>query len=117
MVFYAKNNGNQQPKTERIFCFVELKDNIKDIDKATKQLINTYQSCKRFLKLDYIVVKACIVAAGGSTLQEHQKYQFELSKVFGTNMMILQNKSMKQNDFGDFLRGITKPKGKRKGKR
>ncbi len=109
LVFYAKGD-------ERVFCFVELKDNIKDLSKATKQVINTYKHFKRHFKLKYIP-KACIVTAGGSSLQEHQEYQQNLLKVFKPdNVTIIQRKNLKnQDEFGDFLRGIPKKtKGKRK---
>jgi len=112
IVFYAKGN-------ERVFCFVELKDNIKDLGKATKQLINTYNHFKQCLRLKYIS-KACIVAAGGSSLQEHQKYKQDLLRVFcKDNVKFIQRKSLEnQDEFGDFLRGIpSKRKGKKKGKR
>jgi hypothetical protein len=113
IVLYAKGE-------KRVFCFVELKDNIKDFGKATKQVTNTYEYFKRHLKLKYIP-KACIVAASGSPLQEHEKYHSQLLKIFkqANNISILQGKNPKNKDeFGDFLRDVQKkPKGKRKNKR
>jgi len=112
LVFYAKEN-------ERVFCFVELKDNLKDLGKATKQVINTYKHFKQHFRLKKYIPKACIVAAGGSSLQEHQKYQQDLLKEFcKNNVTIIQKKNLKnQDEFGDFLRGIPKKtKGKRKGR-
>jgi len=115
IVFYAKGD-------ERVFCFVELKDNLKDVGKATEQLINTYQHVKQHFKSKY-TAKACIVAAGGSPLQEHHKYHDKLLKIFKqpNNIIILQGKNVtsKEDRFGDFLRGIQKKpnKGKRTNKR
>ena len=74
MVFYARGE-------ERIVCFVELKDNIKDLGKATKQLINTYNSFKQHLKLRY-TPKAYVSTPGGSAPQEYKKYEEELIKTF-----------------------------------
>ena len=92
---------------------------IKDLGKATKQVINTYKHFKQHFRLKKYIPKACIVAAGGSSLQEHQKYQQDLLKEFcKNNVTIIQKKNLKnQDEFGDFLRGIPKKtKGKRKGR-
>jgi len=42
IVFYAK-------ESERVICFVELKDNIGDLGHGTDQVINTYNSFKLHL--------------------------------------------------------------------
>ncbi len=40
IVFYAKGE-------ERVLCFVELKDNIADLGKATEQVTNTCETLRR----------------------------------------------------------------------
>jgi hypothetical protein len=95
IVFYAK-------ESERIICFVELKDNIGDLGHATDQVINTYKSLKLHLKLSY-TPKAFIYAFTGSLPHEHQEYQKKLYKVFGENNFEWGDRN---NDLGNFLRGI-----------
>lgn len=108
IVFYARGQ-------ERIVCFVELKDNIEDLGKATEQLINTYNGFKLHLKRAY-TPKAYVSAFGGSLPQKQKNYQRELAKVFGEDNFQIATKS--DNDLGDFLRvGASKTKGKRKKKK
>ncbi|MEK8016456.1 MAG: hypothetical protein VSS75_006270 [Candidatus Parabeggiatoa sp.] len=47
IVFYAKGN-------ERVFCFVELKDNLEeeDLNQAIKQVTNTYTHFRRHLRIN-----------------------------------------------------------------
>jgi hypothetical protein len=115
MVFYAKKS-EKESKSERVICFVELKDNIGDLGHATDQVINTYNRFKLHLKLSY-TPKAFIYAFTGSLSHEHQKYQRKLNTEFGENNFDFNNRS---NDaLGDLLRGIP-PKtsqGKRKNKK
>jgi hypothetical protein len=109
MVFYAK-------ESERVICFVELKDNMGDLGHGTEQVINTYNTFKRHLQKSY-TAKAFISALAGSLPYEHEKYQRNLLKEFGKNNFDFNNRS---NDaLGDLLRGIP-PKtggGKRKNKK
>ncbi|MCU0540732.1 MAG: hypothetical protein MUE44_00920 [Oscillatoriaceae cyanobacterium Prado104] len=109
IVFYAKGS-------DRVICFVELKDNMSDLGHATEQVINTYNALKVHLKKSYIA-KAFISANAGSSPREHQEYQNKLFKVFGQNNFDFNSRS---NDaLGDLLRGII-PKtggGKRKNKK
>lgn len=109
IVFYAKGS-------DRIICFVELKDNIGDLGHATEQVINTYNALKIHLKKPY-TAKAFISALAGSLPYEHSEYQKKLVKVFGQNNFEFNDRS---NDaLGNFLRGIV-PKvggGKRKNKK
>ncbi len=107
IVFYANKDG------KRVFCFVELKANISDLKKATKQVINTYNAFKKHLKLQNVYkFKAFICASRGSVPQEHQQCNNELAKVF-------QKDNFKSNgtgkEFGDFLRE-KQPKGRRRKK-
>ncbi|MEG4959125.1 MULTISPECIES: hypothetical protein [unclassified Microcoleus] len=109
IVFYAKDS-------ERVICFVELKDNIGDLGHGTQQVINTYNTFKVHLKKSY-TAKAFIYACAGSLPYEHEEYQRELLKTFGKNNFDFNNRS---NDaLGDLLRG-NPPKtggGKRKNKK
>ncbi len=109
MVFYAKDS-------ERVICFVELKDNMGDLGHGTEQVINTYNTFKVHLHQSY-TAKAFIFASAGSSPYEHDEYQRKLLKVFGKNNFDFNNRS---NDaLGDLLRGIA-PKtggGKRKNKK
>jgi len=109
MVFYAKDS-------ERVICFVELKDNMGDLGHATEQVINTYNTFKVHLQKSY-TAKAFIYACAGSLPYEHEEYQRKLLKEFGKNNFDFNNRS---NDaLGDLLRGIP-PKtggGKRKNKK
>ena len=109
IVFYAKDS-------ERVICFVELKDNISDLGHATEQVINTYNTFKVHLHKSY-TAKAFIYAWTGSSPNEKKEYQKKLFKEFGENNFDFNNRS---NDaLGDLLRGIP-PKtgqGKRKNKK
>ena len=95
IVFYAKEK-------ERVICFVELKDNMSDLDHATDQVINTYHSFKLHLNSSY-KPKAFIYGSAGSVPYEHQEYQNKLSKVFKKNNF---DYSRTNNDLGNILRGI-----------
>ena len=109
IVFYAKDS-------ERVICFVELKDNIGDLGHGTQQVINTYNTFKVHLKKSY-TPKAFIFACAGSLPYEHEEYQRELLKAFGKNNFDFNNRS--DDALGDLLRGIA-PKtgaGKRKNKK
>lgn len=104
IVFYAKER-------ERVFCFVELKDNIKDIGHATEQVKNTYQRFKQFLRPEYrYTPKSFFLAAAykrSSAPKSQKSYQNTLFKVFGKgNFAISKNKE----EFGDFLRGVKNKK-------
>ncbi len=95
IVFYAK-------ESERVICFVELKDNIGDLGHATDQVINTYNSFKLHLNSSY-KAKAFIYGSAGSVPYEHQEYQNKLFKVFNKNNFECGNRN---NDLGNCLRGI-----------
>ncbi len=108
IVFYAKDR-------ERVICFVELKDNIGDLGRGTKQVINTYNTFKIHLQKSY-TAKAFIFACAGALPYEHEEYQRKILKEFGKNNFDFNNRS---NDaLGNLLRGIqSKPSGgKRKNK-
>ncbi|OAD23618.1 hypothetical protein THIOM_000544 [Candidatus Thiomargarita nelsonii] len=106
IVFYARGS-------ERVLCFVELKDNIKDLGHATAQVTNTYTHFKQHLRLNnYYTAKTFISAFAGSLPQEHQKYHRKLLTVFKGENNVESNG--KPDELGDFLRGV---KRKRKGKR
>jgi hypothetical protein len=92
IVFYAK-------ESERVICFVELKDNMSDLGHATDQVINTYNSFKLHLKSRY-EAKAFIYGLAGSVPHEHQECQNKLSKVFDNFEWGNRN-----NDLGNILRG------------
>ena len=95
IVFYAK-------ESERVICFVELKDNIGHLGRATEQVINTYNSFKLHLNSSY-KAKAFIYGSAGCVPHEHQEYQKKLSKVFKENNFECGNRN---NDLGNCLRGI-----------
>lgn len=97
LVFYARGN-------ERIFCFVELKDNKSDFSKATKQVISTYEAFKDKLPDSFkekYIAKAFICSSTGKPPQEHQSYQNSLKTKFGKNY----DHDGKTENFLDFLRG------------
>jgi len=98
---------------ERILCFVELKDNIKDLDKATKQVIETFNGFKQRLRLNnQYKAKGFICSYSGSLPQEHQKYQKKLNDTFGQGNYEFNGEGDKLTEF---LRGERKiGKGKRK---
>lgn len=108
IIFYANNN-------QRIICFVELKGS--DLKTAVQQVINTYESFRRYLasskqKNNLIDCTAkAYVKFNGSVPQELDKYKKELNKVFGEHNFDLS----RNEDLGDFIRGLAQqPKGKRK---
>ncbi|BAZ14561.1 hypothetical protein NIES4071_64050 [Calothrix sp. NIES-4071] len=108
IIFYANTN-------DKIICFVELKGS--DLKTAVQQVINTYESFKRYLvnskqKSNFINFTAkAYIKFGGSVPQELDKYKKELNKVFGEHNFDLS----RNEDLGDFIRGVTQqPKGKRK---
>jgi hypothetical protein len=112
IVFYAKGN-------ERVFCFVELKDNLEeeDLTQAIKQVTNTYTHFRRHLRLNYrYTAKTFISSPKSSIPKPHLKYQSMLLKVFKEASNIEYNG--KADEFGDFLRGVRySDKGKRKRKK
>lgn len=109
IVFYACGE-------RRIICFVELKDNLDDLGKAKKQVINTYNAVKQKLRLNKNYrAKAFITAHHGSAPQEHQRYEKELKATFGDG-----NYEYKGNELDKFLRGESNDdigKGKRKNRK
>ncbi|RKZ54722.1 MAG: hypothetical protein DRR08_26190 [Candidatus Parabeggiatoa sp. nov. 2] len=110
IVFYAKGN-------ERVFCFVELKDNLQeeDLNQAIKQVTNTYTHFKRHLRLNHRYTAKAFISSPKSS-KRHQKYQQALLNVFKEPSNIECNG--RAEDFGDFLRGVSPlNKGKRKGKK
>jgi hypothetical protein len=101
IVFYAKEG-------ERIFCFVELKDNSKDIGHATEQVTNTYEHFKQYLSPKYrYTAKTFISTSGGSVPKNQKSCQSVLAKKFGKNNFAI---SKHPNELGDFLRGVKKKK-------
>ena len=97
LVFYAKGN-------ERIFCFVELKDNKSDFPKATKQVISTYEAFKGELAIEFrakYIAKAFICCSRGSLPQEYRTHQDNLKAKFGNNF----ESDGKSGNFLNFLRG------------
>ncbi len=105
IVFYANQDG------KRVFCFVEIKANFKDLKKATEQVINTYKAFKKHLNLQNVYkFKAFICASRGSVPQEHQQCNIDLAKVFQKDNFKSNGKGQ---ELGDFLRE-KQPKGRRK---
>jgi lysozyme family protein len=97
------------------FVFVELKANINDLKKATKQIINTYQAFKKHLNLQNVYkFKAFICAYRGSVPQEHQQCNHELAKVFQTDNFKSNGKGQ---EFGDFLREKQPKRQRKKGRK
>lgn len=94
IVFYACGE-------KRILCFVELKDNIGDLGKATGQVINTYNAVKRKLKTKYSA-KTFIAVHHGSAPQKHQEYQKKLKDIFGHGNYEHDGKG---DELDKFLRG------------
>ncbi len=109
IVFYACG------EKERIICFVELKDNLDDLGKATTQVINTYNAVKQKIRLNNNYrAKAFITAHHGSAPQEHQRYENRLKDTFGKDNYEHNGKG---NELDKFLRGENDNdtgKGKRK---
>lgn len=100
LVFYA----NSEQKS-RVLCFVELKDNRKDLGKATSQVISAYRAMKNELKLsNNYLIKAFLIGDDGASPREHREYQDQLSKEFKDNYWI----DAKRTDFADFLGGTLK---------
>ncbi len=107
IVFYAKGE-------ERVLCFVELKDNIKDLGDAVDQVNNTCLTLRRELGQRYYTEKAFISAPKGASPREENEYRQKLKNIFKDDYQI------RGPDFGDFLRGIDnskKGKPKKTGKR
>lgn len=97
LVFFAKGN-------ERIFCFVELKDNKSDFPKAAEQVISTYDSFKQSLATSFqskYIAKAFICCSRGSLPQEYKTHQNNLKAKFGNNF----EHDGKSENFLSFLRG------------
>lgn len=107
LVFFAKGN-------ERIFCFVELKDNKKDLVTAKNQLISTYDAVRKNIDAKFkFSAKAFICSSGGSLPKEHRSCQDELNRKFKGGF----EENGKSADFIGFLRGESnKPvnKGRRR---
>jgi hypothetical protein len=68
IVFYAKKS-EKESKSERVICFVELKDNIGDLGHATEQVINTYNTFQATSAQLSYTAKAFIYACAGSSSQ------------------------------------------------
>jgi hypothetical protein len=104
IVFYAR-------ETERIICFVELKGG--DLDKAKKQVINTYEKFNKLVQKSQstFTPKTYIVFNGGSSHNDIKGFQEELKNKFGEGNYDIS----KNSDLGAFLRNIKpQPPGKRK---
>ncbi|MFN5240496.1 MAG: hypothetical protein ACK5WC_06860 [Aphanizomenon sp.] len=104
IVFYAR-------ETERIICFVELKGG--DLDKAKKQVINTYEKFNKLVQKSQstFTPKTYIVFNGGSSHNDIKGFQEELKNKFGEGNYDISRNS----DLGNFLRGAKyQPKGKQK---
>lgn len=98
IVFFAKSD-------QRIFCFVELKDNKKDLVKATEQVISTYEKFREKIDSRFkFIAKAFICSSGGSLPQEHKSCQLELNKKFQANF----EEDGSSVEFLKFLRGESK---------
>lgn len=109
IVFYAKGE-------ERVLCFVELKDNIKDLGDAVDQVNNTCLTLRREFGRCYYTEKAFISAPRGAEPEEKDKYHQQLKNTFKGCYKIARP----NDNLGDFLRGIAnskKGKHKNKGKR
>jgi hypothetical protein len=109
IVYYAKGN-------ERVFCFVELKDNLKDLGDATEQITNTYTHFKQHLRLNHRYTAKAFISApkSSSPPPQRQTYQKALLKLFKEPNNI--ECCGTANEFGDFLRGVRRPE-KKKGKK
>lgn len=97
LVFYSDG-------TQRVFCFVELKDNKSDLPKATEQVISTYDAFKGKLAPQFLntyTPKAFICCARGSLPQEHKSCQDQLNTKFKGNFQEDGN----SGDLLKFLRG------------
>jgi len=101
IVFYARGIE------ERIICFTELKDNIKHMGEAVEQVISTYKNLKEYLRFNNKYTAKAFICTyfSGSVPQEHQKYQQELKKTFGSGNFECKCKG---DEFTEFLRGKTK---------
>ncbi len=93
LVFFGKGD-------ERIFCFVELKDNKSASSDASDQVISTYKAFKEKLAIKF-TTKAFFCCSAGELPREHQRYQKELKATFGKNFRLDGN----SENFLDFLRG------------
>jgi len=107
IVFYAKGD-------ERVLCFVELKDNIKDLGDAVDQVNNTCLTLRREFGRRYYTEKAFISAPRSSAPKEKDEYEQQLKKTFKGCYKIAHSDD---DNLGDFLRGIdNSKKGKRNNK-
>ncbi|MFI3156641.1 MAG: hypothetical protein QX199_10830 [Methylococcaceae bacterium] len=98
LVFYAKGD-------KRVFCFVELKDNKKDLVKAKDQLISTYDAFKAHIAPQFkFDTKAFICSSGGSLPHENKSCQNELNKKFSGWFEV----DGESDEFLEFLRGKLK---------
>ncbi len=85
------------------FDFVELKDNKSDLGDATEQVVSTYRSLKKKLKLtNNYTVQAFLIGHHGSAPIRHAKDQNKLKKEFKNNYIY----NGKLGEFADFLRGL-----------
>ena len=106
LVFYAKED-------RRVLCFVELKDNKKDLHHGTDQVINTCNTLKRKLKVaKNHVLQAFLIGHHGSAPTRHEADQKKLRKEFKDNYIY----NAKTGDFAKFLRGEYLPLNNRKRK-
>jgi hypothetical protein len=109
LVFFAKGN-------ERVFCFVDLKDNKDHADKATKQVISTYEAFKAKLGNDCnfnAKYKAyAFICSSSGNLPRNSSYLKDLQ----TNFEKYEHDGS-SDSFLDFLQGKSKSfekRGKRK---
>jgi hypothetical protein len=106
LVYCAFRNSD-----EKIICLVELKGN--DIDKAVRQIINTYESFKKRYsdlqnlkqQLKPITWKAYIRLGGSAPIRIKDQNRASLKSALNNNKNF---KFSRENDIGNFLRGIDK---------
>ncbi len=101
VVFYEHRRTGR-----RVLCFVELKDNAKDLHHAAQQVISTYESIKQSIDFSShrYAVKAFLIAHHGTAPHEHIHDQKLLKGCFGTDNYLYH---AKKDRFQDFLRGNT----------
>lgn len=98
LVFFAKGN-------ERVFCFVDLKDNRNDVEKAVEQVISTHEAFREKLESSFqgkYKAYAFICSSGGQ-LPRNSGYLKQLSSKF-----LNSEHDGASDSFLDFLRGNTK---------